>query len=126
MCVSFGFTSVLADSFRSALVRKLIGTPSSLPALPDSPGRSFLNASRREVEIVLDLVKKKEEVAVKNAGEMLVNVRSVSHLPSRRTRVNSHLFSVPIEFEEHLVFDGGPGIVIRFLHHDSLEIGSSV
>jgi hypothetical protein len=28
---------------------------------------------------VLDLVKRKEEVAVKNAGEMLVNVRGVSN-----------------------------------------------
>jgi hypothetical protein len=31
------------------------------------------------VEVVLDVVKRKEEVAVKNAGEILVNVRGVSN-----------------------------------------------
>jgi hypothetical protein len=56
---------------------KELGTPSSMPALPETPNLSFLEVSRREVEVVLDIVKRKEEIAVKNAGQMAVTVRAV-------------------------------------------------
>ena len=55
-------------------------TPSSLPPLPPSPSRSILeHISRRpDVDVIVETLRRKEEIVLQNGNEMFVAFRAVS------------------------------------------------